>query len=208
MKENPRDPEEIKQPGDTNDYPSFFAFPEWEAFKEKYNMWEVRVELGAFGHETRKPTTLGTNLPLLRYLVGKTGGGVGGGSQPVTLDEKIKRSKAWAVWPVKFKEEVVRAIEDELDDPAIRKSSGPSIGQMTTCIFQRNVLPAKGEQEGQGHIEGCLIQTLTRCRLTCVGRFGDMQIKKEVWESTSWWVCSPSRSTPRPKMLWCQGLGS
>lgn len=51
MKENPRDPEEIKQPGDTNDYPSFFAFPEWEAFKEKYNMWEVRVELGAFGNK-------------------------------------------------------------------------------------------------------------------------------------------------------------
>ena len=129
MKENPRDPEEIKQPGDTNDYPSFFAFPEWEAFKEKYNMWEVRVELGAFGHEMRKPTTLGTNLPLLRYLEGKTGGGVGGGSQPVTLDKKIKRSKAWAAWPVKFKEEVVRAIEDELDDPAIRKMSAEQWAQ-------------------------------------------------------------------------------
>ena len=32
LKENPRDPEEYKHPGDPNVYPSFYAWPEWAAF--------------------------------------------------------------------------------------------------------------------------------------------------------------------------------
>ena len=46
-------------PGDPNVYPSSYGWPEWAAFRDKYEIDEIR-ELGALGHSRREPTTLGT----------------------------------------------------------------------------------------------------------------------------------------------------
>ena len=70
LKEHPRDPEEYKREGDNNQYPSYFAWPEWKSFCEEFGIEEIRLDFGALGHSRRKPTTLGTNLRLLRDLDG------------------------------------------------------------------------------------------------------------------------------------------
>ena len=70
LKEQPRDPQEYKGSGDPVDYPSFFAWPEWRTFIEKYGVREIRLDLGALGHPRRKPTTLGTNIRYLHRLEG------------------------------------------------------------------------------------------------------------------------------------------
>ena len=62
LKEHPRDPEEYKATNDTNEYPSFYAWPEWEVFRDRYGLSEVRLDLGALGHTCRTPTTWGTNI--------------------------------------------------------------------------------------------------------------------------------------------------
>ena len=117
LKEHPRDPEEYKQPNDPVEYPSFFAWPEWAKFRDTFGLKEVRLDLGALGHERRKPTTLGTNIPLLFGLNGMTDHQ--GRQQVVSTDapieERTSQSRAWAAWPLKFKEEIVKAIVFELD---------------------------------------------------------------------------------------------
>ena len=65
LKEHPRDPEKYKAKDDTNEYPSFYAWPEWQEFRSRFHLTEVRLDLGALGHSRRKPTTLGTNIPHL-----------------------------------------------------------------------------------------------------------------------------------------------
>ena len=70
LKEHPRDPEEYKDSEDPVEYPSFFAWPEWKVFVEKYHIREVRLDLGALGHERRKPTILGANIQYLHRLEG------------------------------------------------------------------------------------------------------------------------------------------
>ena len=77
LKENPRDPEEYKREGDNNQYPSYFAWPEWKSFCQEFGIEEIRPDFGALGHSRRKPTTLGTNLRLLRDLDGLRGDGLG-----------------------------------------------------------------------------------------------------------------------------------
>ena len=62
LKEHPQDPQEYKAKSDSTDYPSFFAWPEWASFKKKFDIKEVKLDLGGLGHERRKPTTLGTNI--------------------------------------------------------------------------------------------------------------------------------------------------
>ena len=61
LKEHPRDPEEYKATNDLNEYPSF---------RDRYGLSEIRLDLGALGHDPRKPTTLGTNIEHLRVLMG------------------------------------------------------------------------------------------------------------------------------------------
>ena len=86
-------------------------------------MWEIKVELGYFGHPKRKPTTLGTNMPLFRYMDGKKGEGSSSAADPEGLLDRMKLSRSWAAWPTAFKEEVVKAILDETRDPMVKKLS-------------------------------------------------------------------------------------
>lgn len=119
LKENPRDPQEWKDPQDSTDYASFFAWPEWKTFVKEYKLWELKVDFGALGHARRKPSTLGTNMALLRHLDGVRGRGCGDDQ----IEDSLQVSKTWAAWPLKFKLEVVNAIKQELDDPMVKKLS-------------------------------------------------------------------------------------
>ena len=48
-----------------------------EFLEVEVNLFEVSFDQGPFGHETKKPTRLGTNLGLLRELHGVRGPGTG-----------------------------------------------------------------------------------------------------------------------------------
>ena len=145
LKEHPRDPEEYKDREDPVEYPSFFAWPEWKTFMEKFLIREVRLDLGALGHERRKPTTLGTNVRYLHRLEGLSDhrrpgdlpGGVGG------LDQRISTSRSWAAWPEPFKIEIIKGILLELEGGKILGDGGESIPQaakMTTEQWRQHVL--------------------------------------------------------------------
>ena len=112
MKEHPRDPEEYKSENDPVEYPSFFAWPEWQTFIKKFGMREVRLDLGALGHPRRKPTTLGTNIRYLHQLEGLTDHRRPGDLPAVTssLGEKTAESRSWAAWPLDFKIEITKGI--------------------------------------------------------------------------------------------------
>ena len=117
LKEHPRDPEEYKTPSGPVGCPSFCAWPEWEVFRNRFDLKEIRLDLGALGHDRRKPTTLGTNIPLLFNLNGLSDHRVREQvvSTEASMEERSNQSRGWAAWPVKFKEEVVKAIIFELD---------------------------------------------------------------------------------------------
>ena len=144
LKEHPRDPEEYKQPDDPVEYPSFYAWPEWEEFRDRFQLKEVRLDLGALGHERRKPTTLGTNIPLLCCLDGLTDHrsrqqvvGV-----DASIEERTSQSRAWAAWPLKFKEEIVKAVVFELDGRSggLRVGDKTNVAKMTTEQWKQHVL--------------------------------------------------------------------
>ena len=125
LKEHPRDPQEYKDTQDGIDYPSFFAWPEWEAFKKKYALEEIRMDMGACGHSRRKPSMLGTNLRPLKLLEGRCGSGkqVTEDYETLGLDGRMKASRSWAAWPVDFKLEVVKGILLELEHPVVSRLS-------------------------------------------------------------------------------------
>ena len=85
-----------------------------------------------------KPTTLGTNMPLLRYLDGKKGEGSSNVADPEGLLDRMKLSRSWAAWPTAFKEEVVKAILDETRDPMVKKLSRE---QWVAALCQYDHLP-------------------------------------------------------------------
>ena len=117
LKEHPRDPEEYKSQEDTNIYPSFYAWPEWQVFRDQYNLKEVRLDLGALGHERRKPTTLRTNISWLSTLDGLTARQVRDQvlSAEAPLQDRTSQSRGRAAWPLRFKEEIVKGIVLDLD---------------------------------------------------------------------------------------------
>ena len=116
LKQHPRDPEEYKSQEDKNIYPSFYAWPEWQVFRDQYNLREIRMDLGALGYERRKPTSLGTNISWLSTLDGLTDRQVRDQvlSAEAPLQDRTSQSTGWAAWPLRFKEEIVKGIVLEL----------------------------------------------------------------------------------------------
>ena len=53
-----------------------------------------------------------------------------------SLEERIQRSKSWAAWPVKFKEEVVKALKAELDGAGARKMTADQWQRHLACDHQ------------------------------------------------------------------------
>lgn len=107
LKEHPRDFEEYKSVNDTNEYPSFYA---WQEFRARFGMKEVRLDMGALGHQCRKPTTLGTNIPHLCSFEGLSDSRDHGQSidPNASIEARVQQSRGWAAWPERFKEEIVK----------------------------------------------------------------------------------------------------
>ena len=141
LKEHPRDPEEYKAANDTNEYPSFYAWPEWEAFRDRYGLSEVRLDLGALGHSRRKPTTLGTNIKHLRSFEGLTDHQARQGLDESTpLAERTSQSRSWAAWPERFKKEIVKGIVLQLDHRGDREGDLVGVSKMTAEQWRTHVL--------------------------------------------------------------------
>ena len=62
--EQPEDPEEYVRDEEKSvqRYVSYWCWPEWKAFRERWGMFEVSFDQGPMGHQTKKPTRLGTNM--------------------------------------------------------------------------------------------------------------------------------------------------
>ena len=86
---------------------------------EKFNITEVRLNLGALGHSRRKPTTLGTNIMYLHRLEGLCDHRRYGEIPTVagSLGDRTAESRSWAAWPLDFKIEISKGILLELDGP-------------------------------------------------------------------------------------------
>ena len=123
LSESPEDPENYKKEDDLNEYPSFYSWPEWKSIRERYGLFEVNCDQGPFVHEVRKPTTLGTNLGLLRELQNVRGPGCGSHKEITTIDQRIERSRRWAAWAPKLKDRILEAIVAEFKIPLVRKLS-------------------------------------------------------------------------------------
>eukprot|EP00435_Cladocopium_sp_Y103_P055404 s1091_g18.t1 len=127
LSEQPEDPERYM---DTEAiakqrYPSYWAFPEWEWMKAANDFIEVHFDQGPTGHETRKPTTLGTNIYELQSLNGMRGPGTSSRTTSdweLSIEERIAKSKSWAAWSGGLKAAIATAIRRELD-PRLRKMS-------------------------------------------------------------------------------------
>ena len=119
LKEQPEDPEKYLSPSAiaTQRYPSYWAFPEWHRIKELNGFIEVSFDQGPTGHIKRKPTTLGGNILELQDLHGMRGPGTSreGFKENLPIEEKIRRSKAWASWSDGLKKAIAIALRRELN---------------------------------------------------------------------------------------------
>lgn len=83
---------------DGKEYPSFWEWEETEDFLKRHpEMFKVRVDQGALGHQRPKPTTLLTNMVQLKELDGITSKESGEG-QRVDLQERLKQTASWSTW--------------------------------------------------------------------------------------------------------------
>eukprot|EP00435_Cladocopium_sp_Y103_P030096 s34_g7.t1 len=126
LSEQPEDPERYLDPVTIakQRYPSYWAFPEWDWMKHENDFIEVHFDQGPTGHETRKPTTLGTNIYELQSLNGLRGPGTSSTTTvshyELPLEERITKSKGWAAWSSGLKAAIATAIQRELN-PWLRK---------------------------------------------------------------------------------------
>eukprot|EP00438_Fugacium_kawagutii_P033247 Skav228431 [mRNA] locus=scaffold1325:416500:425994:- [translate_table: standard] len=98
---NYRDEKEVRERG----FMSMWRTSEWLAFQKEYDMKLISFDQGCMGHQKRKPTSLGTNIPELFDLNEMRGGGqhqnlpgVQLSRQNQTMREKCEESKRWAEW--------------------------------------------------------------------------------------------------------------
>ena len=118
--EQPEDPEEYirEEEKKLQRYASYWSWPEWRSFKERWNMMEVCFDQGPMGHQRRKPTRLGTNIPRLVELQDIRGPGVGGGTALAEdLAERIKQSREWSTWAPGLKAALAAGIRETLQNP-------------------------------------------------------------------------------------------
>eukprot|EP00435_Cladocopium_sp_Y103_P040850 s2478_g11.t1 len=124
VKESPQDPESYSPtPEGKEKVPSFWAFEEWKAFSRHYGMEEVSFDQGPMGHQRKKPTTLGTNVVVLRELAEIRGPGAVAGSHWETVEERIKASKEWACWAPGLKRALVVVLRCWLGSAEVKKLS-------------------------------------------------------------------------------------
>eukprot|EP00913_Durusdinium_trenchii_P002203 g2035.t1 len=135
--EQPEDPEEYirEEEKKLQRYASYWSWPEWKSFRERWNMMEVCFDQGPMGHQRRKPTRLGTNIPKLMELQDIRGPGIGGGvALAEDLAERIKQSRTWSAWAPGLKAALVAGIRDALQQP------GSMVKRMDLLAWKKHLL--------------------------------------------------------------------
>ena len=107
-------------------------------------MKEARLDMGALGHQCRKPTTLGTNIPHLCSFEGLSDSRDHGQSidPNASIEARVQQSRGWAAWLERFKEEIVKGIllvvdqQGDIDFP----DGNPNVAKMTAEQWRSHVL--------------------------------------------------------------------
>ena len=126
--EQPQDPNEWYQgSGDEDLYPSFLRWPETKKIAAALGLTTTRLEQGALGHPTVKPTSLLSDLQEVQALEGlRTSKEAQPTNQwPVHLDERLQFSKALAAWAPGLKAVLIKVIHRVAEgvEPTIKKLS-------------------------------------------------------------------------------------
>eukprot|EP00438_Fugacium_kawagutii_P007554 Skav217693 [mRNA] locus=scaffold1925:59391:64646:+ [translate_table: standard] len=112
MVEQPEDPKNYRDPVEVMEkgFMSMWRTQEWLQFEKEYNMVRISFDQGCMGHQKKKPTTIGTNIPGLMELAEMRGGGVDqclsvtpSSRKARTVQERCAESKQWAEWAPGFK---------------------------------------------------------------------------------------------------------
>ena len=87
-----------KSVDDGKGYPSFWEWEETVGFLQRHqDMFQIRVDQGALGHQRPKPTMLLSNVGQLKELDGITSNGSGEEIQS-DLKERLKQTATWSTW--------------------------------------------------------------------------------------------------------------
>ena len=126
--EQPQDPNEWYQnPKEEDLYPSFLRWPETRKIAAALGLTTTRLEQGALGHPTVKPTSLLSDLQEVQALEGlRTSKEAQPTNQwPVHLDERLQFSKTLAAWAPGLKAVLVKVIHRVAEgvEPIVKKLS-------------------------------------------------------------------------------------
>ena len=113
--EHPADPAEYMPEGQEpiGGWPSWWAFPEWRAYADLYEVYHARFDQGCFRHTRHKPTVLATTSWSLfeslhnHVLSAEERRSFGRG--PQSLEQRLKESSKWAEWAPGFVTLVMQA---------------------------------------------------------------------------------------------------
>ena len=126
--EQPQDPNEwYQKTGEGDLYPSFLRWPETKKVAAALGLTTTRLEQGALGHPTVKPTSLLSDLQEIQALDGlKTSTEAQPTNQwPVHLDERLQFSKTLAAWAPGLKAVLFKVIHRVAGglEPTVKKLS-------------------------------------------------------------------------------------
>ena len=119
--EQPQDPCEWKDP--QGEFPSFTIWPETKKVLAAVGMKSTRLEQGALGHSTPKPTVLMSSIPEVASLEGLKSQNPGK-VWPSTVNERLKFSSSLAEWAPGLKRLLAEVIQQ-------RGETGPGLKRLT-----------------------------------------------------------------------------
>ena len=119
--EQPQDPCEWKDP--QGEFPSFTIWPETKKVLAAVGMKSTRLEQGALGHSTPKPTVLMSSIPEVASLEGLKSQSPGK-VWPSTVNERLKFSSSLAEWAPGLKRLLAEVIQQ-------RGETGPGLKRLT-----------------------------------------------------------------------------
>ena len=171
MVEQPRDPAEwMGEPVDGRPPPSFLCWPETDHVAALLGLKQTKLDQGALGHCTRKPTTILSNINRIWELHGLRSSKPGE-SWPEELERRLEWSGQLAAWAPGL----VRVLAEELVD-------GEVAGRSRWATPQVKALTTKEKKELQGwkaHYEQDRIPFRRDC-ITCLETMGKDRMRKRV----------------------------
>eukprot|EP00435_Cladocopium_sp_Y103_P074561 s444_g49.t1 len=123
LMEHPSDPEDYLSDTQEQEYPSVWEWPEVIDFAQRHNLHKVKLEQGACGHQRVKPTTLLTDLSVLKELDGMKANGP---NEELKLDlgARMKQTSTWSAWAPALVKAIQTAIMQFQDAaPQVKKFS-------------------------------------------------------------------------------------